>query len=72
MKNKSVGKMIGIEQEKHGAAWFKGKVAELGEAIERLPRRRQLELFAELEDSNDKDDLQEERESNLTGGRPIK
>jgi len=32
-----------------------------------LSLRRQLELFEELEDSNDKDDLQEERGSNLKG-----
>ena len=37
-----------------------------------LSQRRQLELFEELEDSNDKDAPREERESNLKGGKPMR
>ena len=33
----------------HSPAVFRRKVRELGEAIQRLPRPRQLDLFAELE-----------------------
>lgn len=38
-----------MKQKKRDRTWFERKVGELGEAIQRLPQERQLELFKEME-----------------------
>jgi hypothetical protein len=37
-----------MKQKKWNRTWFEQKVSELGQAIKRLPRERQLELFDAL------------------------
>ena len=42
-------KVIPMKRKKKDRAWFERKVSELGEAVEQLPRDRQLKLFDEIE-----------------------
>jgi hypothetical protein len=53
-----------MKTKKRDRAWFERKVSELGKAIKQLPDERQLELFAELEQSASKEERQGDERKN--------
>ncbi len=48
-----------MRQKKRNRAWFEQKVNELGQAIEKLPKQRQLELFKDLEKESPREQREE-------------